>query len=183
MSKPQHMQALDKANEWRLKRAKLKGRVREGKVLPEEVIAEPPRYARNMTVGELLRAQERWGRARTRKFLAGLDLLENRTLGKLTLRQRTVLAGALQEKHQRQQRERERNERKAAKRAAREQAERAANYEDFLECPGCGCEVPRTELVGSLFGKCNRCESGQLAESFGPGPHVHLQEGPANGTD
>ena len=103
MSKPQHMQALDKANEWRLKRAKLKGRIKEGKLLPEEVVCEPPRYARNMTIGELLRAQQRWGRTRTRKFLAGLALLENRTLGKLTLRQRNQLAGALQEKHERQQ--------------------------------------------------------------------------------
>ena len=134
-----------------------------------------------MTIGELLRAQQRWGRTRTRKFLAGLALLENRTLGKLTLRQRNQLAGALQEKHERQQRERERNERKAAKRAAREQAERAADYEDHVECPGCHCEVPRAELTGSLFGKCNRCESGQLAEAMGPGPNT--QEGPANGTD
>ena len=51
-----------------------------------------------MTVGELLSSQRRWGRARARKFLFGLALNENRELGRLTERQRIVLAAALEAK-------------------------------------------------------------------------------------
>lgn len=49
-----------------------------------------------MSVAELLRSQSRWGRTRTRKFLTPLALNENRQLGRLTARQREMLAGALE---------------------------------------------------------------------------------------
>jgi hypothetical protein len=49
-----------------------------------------------MTVGELLRSQRRWGRTRTRKFLFSLALNENRELGRLTERQRRLLANELE---------------------------------------------------------------------------------------
>ena len=52
-----------------------------------------------MTVGELLRSQRRWGRTRSRKFLAALTLNENRELGRLTLRQRQMLAAELEQRH------------------------------------------------------------------------------------
>ena len=48
-----------------------------------------------MTVGELLRSQRRWGRTRARKFLSSLALNENRRLGRLTDRQRNMLAAEL----------------------------------------------------------------------------------------
>jgi hypothetical protein len=48
-----------------------------------------------MTVGELLRSQRRWGRARARKFLVSLALNENRQLGRLTERQRMLLSKEL----------------------------------------------------------------------------------------
>ena len=51
-----------------------------------------------MTVGELLRSQRRWGRTRARKFLFSLAMNENRELGRLTARQRSLLAGALEAK-------------------------------------------------------------------------------------
>ena len=51
-----------------------------------------------MSVSELLRAQDRWGRTRTHKFLIPLALNENRQLGRLTVRQREALAGALDAK-------------------------------------------------------------------------------------
>ena len=50
------------------------------------------------TIGELLRSQRRWGRTRTRKFLVSLALNENRQLGRLTLRQRALLAAELDAK-------------------------------------------------------------------------------------
>jgi hypothetical protein len=51
-----------------------------------------------MTVSELLRSQRRWGRTRARKFLLSLALNENRQLGRLTERQRGVLAAELDAK-------------------------------------------------------------------------------------
>ena len=53
-----------------------------------------------MSVSELLRSQSRWGRTRTRKFLVPLAVSENRQIGRLTLRQREMLAGALEVKTQ-----------------------------------------------------------------------------------
>jgi hypothetical protein len=51
-----------------------------------------------MSLAELLTSQRRWGRTRARKFLQSLALSENKRLGTLTHRQRTLLATALEEK-------------------------------------------------------------------------------------
>jgi hypothetical protein len=51
-----------------------------------------------MTLAELLISQRRWGRTRARKFLLGVALSENKRLGTLTPRQRTLLSTALAEK-------------------------------------------------------------------------------------
>lgn len=54
-----------------------------------------------MSVSELLRSQSRWGKTRTRKFLTPLAVSENRQLGRLTMRQREMVAGALESKSRR----------------------------------------------------------------------------------
>lgn len=95
---PQHMQALAEANRVRLARAQLKREVGAGDVETAEVVRECPWQAETMTVGELLRSQRRWGRTRSRKFLAALTLSENRELGRLTSRQRHMLASELEQK-------------------------------------------------------------------------------------
>ena len=51
-----------------------------------------------MTASELLSAQRRWGRARSRKLLGGLELKENKQLVTFTQRQRELLARVLLEK-------------------------------------------------------------------------------------
>jgi len=95
---PQHMRALAEANRVRLARADLKRGVAAGKREAAQVVRSCPWEATTMTVGELLRSQRRWGRARVRKFLLGLALNENRELGRLTERQSLVLALALESK-------------------------------------------------------------------------------------
>jgi hypothetical protein len=95
---PQHMRALEQANRVRLARAALKRSVRAGNTAVEQVVRTCPWEAETMTVSELLRSQSRWGRTRTRKFLVPLAVSENRQLGRLTLRQKEALAGALEEK-------------------------------------------------------------------------------------
>jgi hypothetical protein len=95
---PQHMQALAHANEVRLARAGLKRSVASGEVEAAEIVRDCPWQVESMTVGELLRSQRRWGRTLARKFLFSLALNENRELGRLTARQRLVLAQALEAK-------------------------------------------------------------------------------------
>jgi len=95
---PQHIRALEHANRVRLARAALKRSVRAGELAADEVVRERPWEAETMSVSELLRSQSRWGQTRTRKFLVPLALNENRQLGRLTLRQREALAGALEDK-------------------------------------------------------------------------------------
>ena len=97
---PQHMRALAEANRVRLARTALKRDINSGGLEAAEVVRGCPWEVTTMTVGELLRSQRRWGRARTRKFLLGLALNENRELGRLTERQRLVLAVALETKTQ-----------------------------------------------------------------------------------
>ena len=92
---PQHMRALAEANRVRLARAALKRAIEAGHVDAAEVVRECPWEVETMTVGELLRSQRRWGRTRSRKFLSSLALSENREIGRLTLRQRSVVAEEL----------------------------------------------------------------------------------------
>lgn len=95
---PQHMQALAHANRIRLARAALKRSVRSGEADAAEVVRTCPFEVETMTVSELLRAQQRWGRTRARKFLSSLAMNENRQLGRLTDRQRQLLARELERK-------------------------------------------------------------------------------------
>jgi hypothetical protein len=98
---PQHIRALEHANRVRLARAALKRAVGAGDLSAAQVVRSCPWEAETMSVSELLRSQSRWGRTRTRKFLVPLAVNENRRLGRLTLRQREALAGALEEKQAR----------------------------------------------------------------------------------
>jgi len=95
---PQHMRALARANEIRLARAALKRQIASGATSAADVILRCPPEAEGMTVSELLSAQRRWGRTRSRKLLGGLELKENKQLSTFTQRQRDLLAGVLLEK-------------------------------------------------------------------------------------
>lgn len=95
---PQHIQALQKANAVRLARAEVKRLVAEGKHTVEQVIS--PFYENawavgTMPVGDLIMAQHRWGRTRTRRFLASLPISEMKTIGALTNRQRGAIRSRL----------------------------------------------------------------------------------------
>jgi hypothetical protein len=92
------MQALARANRVRLARAELKRTIARGDAEVAEVIRDCPWETESMSLAELLTSQRRWGRTRARKFLQSLALSENKRLGTLTHRQRTLLATALEEK-------------------------------------------------------------------------------------
>ncbi|MFN8201601.1 MAG: hypothetical protein U0S48_03490 [Solirubrobacteraceae bacterium] len=95
---PQHLQALQRANEVRLARAELKRRVADGELMAAEVVLESPWEAASMTVADLLMSQRRWGRTRCRRFLAQAALSETKTVGSLTDRQRRVVAEQLDDR-------------------------------------------------------------------------------------
>jgi hypothetical protein len=92
---PQHMQALQRANEVRVARAALKRDVTKGTVTVGEVILNAPWQAASMTIAELLSSQRGWAMTRSRKFLAGIGMPETKTVASMTERQRSVLAAML----------------------------------------------------------------------------------------
>jgi hypothetical protein len=89
---PQHMQALQRANEVRLARAELKRSVADGRTTVGAVILGCPWEAASMTIAELLLSQRRWGATRCSKFLVEIGLTETKTVGSMTDRQRRALA-------------------------------------------------------------------------------------------
>ncbi len=92
---PQHLQALQQANRVRLARAELKRMVAEGERTAAEVVLACPWEAESMTIGDLLMSQHRWGRTRCRRFLAAISMVETKTIGSMTERQRRALAARL----------------------------------------------------------------------------------------
>ena len=92
---PQHLQALQQANRVRLARAELKRMVAEGERAASDVVLECPWEAESMPIGDLLMSQHRWGRTRCRRFLSTIAMVETKTIGSMTERQRRALAAQL----------------------------------------------------------------------------------------
>ena len=95
---PQHLKALERANQVRLARAALKRQIASGEQSAAEVIMASPWEAQSMSVSELLMSQRRWGRTRCRRVLLSLGLPENKQIGTMTERQRAALAAMLSAK-------------------------------------------------------------------------------------
>jgi hypothetical protein len=95
------MRALAQANRVRLARAELKRQVAEGEATAADVVLHCPWEADSMTIADLLMSQHRWGRSRCRRFLASIPMLETKTIGSMTLRQRNELAARLSGDHDR----------------------------------------------------------------------------------
>jgi hypothetical protein len=89
---PQRLRALERANQVRLARAELKRRIADGDVSAAEVILACPQEASSWSVRELLMSQRRWGSKRCRKFLERNQIGEMKPIGKLTERQKVLLA-------------------------------------------------------------------------------------------
>jgi hypothetical protein len=95
---PQHLMALQRANEVRLARAELKRRICSQEFSAAKVVLECPWEADSMEISDILMSQRRWGRARCRRLLLSLGMPENKQLGTLTQRQRFELAAVLSRK-------------------------------------------------------------------------------------
>jgi hypothetical protein len=92
---PQHLRALEHANRVRLARAELKRRIAAQDLSAAEVVLSCPDEAGGMSISDVLMSQRRWGRARCRRLLLSVGLVENKPLGTLTERQRRELATVL----------------------------------------------------------------------------------------
>jgi hypothetical protein len=91
----QHMQALARANRVRLARAELKRQVADGELSVADVVLTCRWEAESMAIADLLMSQHRWGRTRCRRFLGAIPMLETKTIGSMTERQRHALAARL----------------------------------------------------------------------------------------
>jgi hypothetical protein len=94
------MRALAQANRVRLARAELKRQVAEGETTVAEIVLARPWEAESMTIADLLMSQHRWGRTRCRRFLASIPMVETKSIGSMTERQRKELAKRLSGDHE-----------------------------------------------------------------------------------
>ena len=95
---PQHMVALAEANRVRFARAQLCRDLNAGRKKFIPLILDPPEYAENMKVMQLLKARRRVARLTALRIMRTMNMHEHRTLGSLTERQRRQLAAYLRSK-------------------------------------------------------------------------------------
>jgi hypothetical protein len=90
-SHDRQMIALKRANEVRIARAKLKQKLREGKLRVEHILARPPAHVSTAQVLDLLVAVPKIGPAKATRLLNTARVTPSKTVGGLTDRQRTRL--------------------------------------------------------------------------------------------
>jgi hypothetical protein len=91
----QRMEALQRANEIRTKRATLKRDLKAGKVSIHDLLLEPPEYVHSAKVFDLLLAVPKYGRVKVNKVLQLCRISPSKTIGGLSPRQRTELVSML----------------------------------------------------------------------------------------
>jgi hypothetical protein len=91
----QRMEALQRANEIRTKRAALKRDLKAGKVSIHDLLLEPPEYVHSAKVFDLLLAVPKYGRVKVNKVLQLCRISPSKTIGGLSPRQRTELVSML----------------------------------------------------------------------------------------
>ena len=87
----QRMDALKRANDVRVRRAKLKKDLKEGKVKIEQILGNPPEYVSTAKVIDILMAVPKFGRVKAARFLNTCRISQSKTVGGLSDRQRTEL--------------------------------------------------------------------------------------------
>ena len=90
-SKLQRMEALERANEIRSRRAQLKRDLRGGKTTIDRLLEAPPEYLETAKVFDLLLATPKYGRVKANKVLQQVRISPSKTVGGLSERQRGEL--------------------------------------------------------------------------------------------
>lgn len=94
-SAEQRMEALELANRVRCYRAQLKRDIRAGRKSALDILRNPPEEVETMKVWDLLLAMPRVGQTKANKFLWRTRTSPSKTLGGLSIRQRSALLDAL----------------------------------------------------------------------------------------
>lgn len=92
----QRLEALDRANTVRMRRAALKRDIAAGRRAVEDVLSERPWWLESMWVVDLLTAAPRVGRGKAAEALRRADVSPRTRVGGLTDRQARVLCEALE---------------------------------------------------------------------------------------
>jgi hypothetical protein len=89
------MEALQRANEIRSRRAQLKRELKAGKATIEALLLDPPEYLETAKVFDLLLAVPKYGRVKANRVLTQCRISPSKTIGGLSQRQRNELASYL----------------------------------------------------------------------------------------
>jgi hypothetical protein len=87
----QRMDALKRANDVRVRRARLKKDLKDGRVRIETILGNPPEYVETAKVIDILMAVPKFGRVKAARFLNMCRISQSKTVGGLSERQRTEL--------------------------------------------------------------------------------------------
>ena len=91
----QRMEALQRANDIRSRRAQLKRDLKAGRQPIEELLLAPPAYLETAKVFDLLLAVPKYGRVKVNKILTQCRISPSKTIGGLSQRQRTELVALM----------------------------------------------------------------------------------------
>ena len=91
----QRMEALQRANEIRTRRAQLKRDLKGGRTTIDSLNLSPPKYVETAKVLDLLMAVPKYGRVKANKVLGTCRISPSKTIGGLSARQRDELVAAL----------------------------------------------------------------------------------------
>ena len=91
----QRMEALQRANDIRTRRAKLKRDLKGGRASIQQLLLEPPSYVETAKVFDMLLAVPKYGRVKVNKILQQCRISPSKTIGGLSERQRTELVSML----------------------------------------------------------------------------------------
>jgi S13-like protein len=91
----QRMEALQRANEIRTRRASLKRDLKAGRVSIHLLLMEPPDYIETAKVFDMLLAVPKYGRVKVNKVLQVCRISPSKTIGGLSERQRAELISML----------------------------------------------------------------------------------------
>ena len=89
----QRMEALQRANHIRVRRAQLKKDLKDGKAQIETILLDPPDWVSTAKVFDMLMAVPKFGRVKAARLLNQCRISQSKTVGGLSERQRTELVG------------------------------------------------------------------------------------------
>ena len=91
----QRMDALQRANEIRTQRAKLKKDLKAGKTKIDVLLLDPPEWLGSAKVFDIILAVPKYGRVKVNRILNQCRISPSKTIGGLSERQRAELVGQL----------------------------------------------------------------------------------------